>query len=185
MRHRRSLLLPALVLVVGMAASAGFAQSTSALSWDLGLEATTLTDFKSYFSLPVGARIGIDCRLVTFAPGLSFSAGGTAGWWMESFRDTFRFQPEVVPVMVPVTSVVGLRWEPIPAFGLGVNAELGVVVEWVPGAPPALLLCLSPGLDIRWYFARRVGVATRLGWVWVGADPIWNGPTVKIGPIFR
>ncbi len=92
---------------------------------------------------------------------------------------------EIVPVMIPVSSAVGLVWEPTASLALGVSAQLGFVLEWAPGAPPRILLYVSPGVDARWFFAEHAGLAARLGWAWVGADPVWNGPSVKLGPTFR
>jgi hypothetical protein len=184
-RHYARVLLPAFILAVSVAAVPACAQSTSPWSGTIGLEAITLTNFGSYFSLPVGVELSGDYRVADLGAGFSVSAGGSAGWWLESFRDTFNFHPELIPVMIPVTSSVGLRWEPLPSLALEVNAVVGFVIEWAPGAPPSLLLYLSPGLDARWFFAQRAGMAMRFAWAWVGADPIWDGPAIKLGPIFR
>lgn len=175
----------ALIFAICLSAAPAIAQTASPITGEIGLEGIGLTDFASFFSFPVGFRIGADYRIAELAPGLSVSAGGSAGWWMESFRDMFRFRPEIVPVMIPVSSAAGLLWEPSASLALGVSAQLGFVLEWAPGAPPTMLLYLSPGVDARWFFADHAGMAARLGWAWVGADPVWNGPSVKIGPVFR
>jgi hypothetical protein len=184
-RSHASLLIPALAIALCLSAAPASAQSTSPITGEIGLECIGLTDFGSFFSLSAGIRIGVDYRVAEVAPGLSVSAGGSAGWWMESCRDMFRFRPEIVPIMIPVSSAVGLVWQPTTSLTLGVSAQLGFVLEWAPGAPPRMLLYVSPGVDTRWFFADHVGLAVRLGWAWVGAEPVWNGPSVKLGPTFR
>jgi hypothetical protein len=183
-RRRAARLLLAAAVAVGAAAPA-FGQSTSPVSFGVAAEGITLTNFSSYFSLPVGLRVSGEYRLATMAPGLSVAAGADAGWWMESFRDTFVFHPELVPVMIPCAATVGLRWEPVPALVFEAQAQAGVVLELCPGARPTVLLYVSPGIDARWFFTDRVGVALRLGWAWAGADPIWGGPSIRLGPAFR
>jgi hypothetical protein len=184
-RSHASLLVSALAVALCLSAAPASAQSASPITGEIGLEGIGLTDFGSFLSLPVGIRIGADYRVAEVAPGLSISVGSSAGWWMESFRDMFRFRPEIVPVMIPFSSAVGLLWEPTASMTLGVSAHLGFVLEWAPGAPPRMLLYVSPGVDARWFFTDHAGLAARLGWAWVGADPVWNGPSVKLGPTFR
>jgi len=155
------------------------------LTLTLGGDVTALTNFGSYFSLPVGVSLGATAAVVPLAPGLALSAGGMAGWWMESFRDTFRFLPELVPVMIPVGADLGLLWAAAPTLSLGVGVQVGVVLEICPGERPTLLLLLSPGVDLRWFFLGQGGGSLRLGWTWMGADPIWGGPSIQAGPILR
>jgi hypothetical protein len=183
-RARTALVLAALAATRYMVAVPASAQST-AVVFDAGIEAIGLTNFNSHFSLPFGIRVGAEVPVVELAPGLSLMAGGTAGWWMESLRDMYRFRPEMIPFMLPVGANLVLSWEPTSSFTLGVGALLGFVLEWMPGAPPRLLLYASPGLDARWFFTPNAGMAAHLGWVWVGADPILNGPAVRLGPVFR
>jgi len=184
MQRLRTVLLITVLAAIG-AAPLAIAQTSPPASFGVTVDVLTLTNFGSYFSLPVGLRLSADYRLASIASGLSWTAGGQAGWWMESFRDTFHFHPELIPVMVPCAVSTSLRWDPIPALSLEVGAQVGVVLEFCPGAPPAVLLVLSPEVGLRWYLANRAGLELRMGWAWVGADPVWGGPSVRAGAVLR
>lgn len=177
-------LLVVMVAALGLAAMAASAQSADTVL-DVGIEGIGLTDFESFFSMPIGIRLAADWRVAELAPGLSLAAGGTIGWWMESFRDMYHFRPEPIPLMIPAGGTIGLWWEPSSSLALGVSAVIGFVIEWMPGAPPRLLFFASPGVEARWFCVPSSGVAARLGWTWVGADPIWDGLSVKLGPVVR
>ncbi len=181
--HRKMPLLALAVALVSSLPSA--AQSATPVSFELGADVTGLTNFGSYFSLPVGLHLGGEYRIATGVPGLSAFTGALAGWWMESFRDTFNFHPELVPVMFPVAVDLGLAWEPHPAIVLEAGVQAGIVFELVPGARPTLLVLVSPGIGLTWFAGAHAGAGIRVGWAWVGADPVWSGPSLQAGPAFR
>ena len=104
---------------------------------------------------------------------------------MESIQDTFHFKPEISPVVIPVNSGICLRWEHVPVLAMDAGIQAGVVLEYCPGVSPTVLPIFSPGAGLRWFFLNHAGIALRAGWAWVGAYPIWGGPTIQLGPVFR